>query len=232
MVLVSKTIGKEKKVSILPLHLKEDLHSAYTIYANGALKRIVVINFKEVQAGATHRPDDRPYPFRLARSLREATVERLEGPGSDSSKNITFGGTTFAYESSRGRPVKLSTTEAHNEISIKQGLLKIISRRAFRTHGGKFSNLDCFIQANNHEARLMDVRCTKAYRVIREIFDEMDSSLYPDLLSRLTEAVDFLRDVSRAIGHYPDLPGELEDFAQQLQAKLPSGNGWEDDEAG
>ena len=102
LALVSKAIGKEKKISILPLDLKEDLHSAYAVYANGALKRIVAINFGEVLSSATHRPDDRSYTFRPAKSLREATVERLEGPGSDASKDITFGGTTFAYEVSLG----------------------------------------------------------------------------------------------------------------------------------
>lgn len=128
MVLVAKALGKEGNVSIRPLDLKEGLYSAYAVYANGALKRIVIINFEEVASGAIHRPDDRSYTFRLAKPLREATVERLEGPGSDASKNITFGGTTFAYEVSRGKPVKVLSNKANDEVpikQIKQGLLEI-----------------------------------------------------------------------------------------------------------
>ncbi|UPK97374.1 hypothetical protein LCI18_008309 [Fusarium solani-melongenae] len=80
-------------------------------------------------------------------------------------------------------------------------------------------------QADNHEAQLMAIRCTKAYREMRESFDSIDSSLDPDLLSQLREAVELLREVCKAIGHYPDLPCELERFGQQLQAKIPSGSG-------
>ena len=81
------------------------------------------------------------------------------------------------------------------------------------------------LQADNHEALLMAIRCTTAYREMRESFDSMDRILDPGLLSQLIEAVELLREVCKAIGHYPDLPGELERFGQQLQAKIPSGSG-------
>ncbi|KAI8674657.1 AAA-16 domain-containing protein [Fusarium keratoplasticum] len=80
------------------------------------------------------------------------------------------------------------------------------------------------LQADNHEALLMAIRCTTAYREMRESFDSMDRSLDPGLLSQLIEAVELLREVCKAIGHYPDLPGELERFSQQLQAKISSGS--------
>ncbi|RSL40453.1 hypothetical protein CEP54_016115 [Fusarium duplospermum] len=81
------------------------------------------------------------------------------------------------------------------------------------------------LQPKNHEARLMAIRCTKAYRKVRESFDETDTRPDPGLLSRLLEAVDLLGEVSKAISHYPDLPDELEHFSQRLQAKLPWGSG-------
>ncbi|RSL59320.1 hypothetical protein CEP53_005862 [Fusarium sp. AF-6] len=77
------------------------------------------------------------------------------------------------------------------------------------------------LQSDNHQARLMAIRCTKAYKKVRKNFDDMDTSPEPGLLSRLLEAVDLLGEVSKVVGHYPDLPSELVRFSERLQAKLP-----------
>ncbi|RSL76994.1 hypothetical protein CEP51_009454 [Fusarium floridanum] len=77
------------------------------------------------------------------------------------------------------------------------------------------------LQSDNHQARLMAIRCTKAYRKVKKNFDDMDTSPESGLLSRLLEAVDLLGEVSKVVGHYPDLPSELVRFSERLQAKLP-----------
>lgn len=124
--MVSKALGSEKHSQVLPLEMQSDLESAYATYAQGKLARIIMLNMKAVRAEETDWSKPQKYSFPLSRKIREAKIERLEGPGSDASKNITFRGFSYDYEADLGKPVAMSGVEKTEErILVKDGKLEL-----------------------------------------------------------------------------------------------------------
>lgn len=104
--MVSRVLGDEPRTQLLPLPLEADDESAYAVYTKGTLARIAVLNL-EVAPTSAARPGPKSYSLPVPHHFKGAKVERLEGPGSYATTNISYGGYSYDYEAGLGTPVPL-----------------------------------------------------------------------------------------------------------------------------
>ncbi|KAJ5419531.1 uncharacterized protein N7487_003081 [Penicillium crustosum] len=121
-IMVASAIGKSKNTRIVNIPLSEDNESAYAIYNEDQLSKLVVTNLRAFNQTTSDRPH-RKYEFHVPAQHKIARIERLIGPGSDALDNITFGGISYDHALNGGKPVQQHTNE---ETRIKNGLLTIV----------------------------------------------------------------------------------------------------------
>jgi hypothetical protein len=122
--MVASAIGNVRDARIVNIPLVEDTEAAYGIYHGDELSKLVVLNLQAYNQTETRNRPTREYEFKIPTHFKKAQVERLSAPGSDSVGSITFGGISYDYELSEGRPVVVD--EQEDSATIDHGVLRII----------------------------------------------------------------------------------------------------------
>ena len=110
------------RISNIPL--SGDTEAAYALFDGEDLSKLVVLNlqtFNETSNAASR--SNRKYQFKIPRGYDSARVERLTAPGSDSEKDVTFGGVSYDHDLKMGQPVVVDSEKETAEID--NGVLSI-----------------------------------------------------------------------------------------------------------
>ncbi|KAF2710480.1 glycoside hydrolase family 79 protein [Pleomassaria siparia CBS 279.74] len=103
------------RVQNIPLS-NSDTESAYAIYSDSKLARLMVINLNEYNYSLSAQRPEMAYNFTLPVSCAgHGLVQRLMANGSDATTGITFNGWTYNYDVAKGEP-KLSGNVTRDEI--------------------------------------------------------------------------------------------------------------------
>lgn len=117
------------QVAHLQLGGNDETESAYAVYMNNTLRRLMVINMNPYNYTTTHNGQannnstarrTRTYSFNVGIGAK-ATVQRLSGNGSDAVTAITWDG--WSYES--GQPVRLGNVTVGETVEIKNGVVEV-----------------------------------------------------------------------------------------------------------
>lgn len=119
--MVASAIGKSPNTHVVNIPLSEDTESAYAVYYGTRLSKLVVTNLRAFNHTTADRPN-REYRFQVPGHYQSAKIDRLVGPGSDASENITFGGVSYDYALNEGGPVRLHSEET---TGIEYGVLAV-----------------------------------------------------------------------------------------------------------
>ncbi|KAJ5630806.1 uncharacterized protein N7484_010906 [Penicillium longicatenatum] len=122
-IMVAASLGHSENIRIVNIPLEEDTESAYGIYNDDKLSKLVVVNLNAFNQSTTTGRPSRKYEFKVPGHYKRATVERLIAPGSDALTNITFGGVSYDYDFKQGRPVTLDWKE--ERAGIHSNMLQI-----------------------------------------------------------------------------------------------------------
>ncbi|ESZ94839.1 glycoside hydrolase family 79 protein [Sclerotinia borealis F-4128] len=131
-------------ITIAEIPLSNAMESAYAAYANGALKRIIIINMHEynytvngtstvlnpvprpirnytvtIPSHATNSPDY----YAPAPLPKSATLRALHANGSDAITGITYDGYSYNYELNNGLPVRLTNVTVGQKVRVVGGKL-------------------------------------------------------------------------------------------------------------
>lgn len=121
--MVASTIGNAQDTRIANIQLTEDTEAAYGIYHGEELSKLVVLNLRAYNQTASRNRPSREYEFKVPNNFKQAKVDLLSAPGSDSVESITFGGVSFDYELLEGKPVVVD--EKEDTAVIDHGVLRI-----------------------------------------------------------------------------------------------------------
>ncbi|KAJ5489322.1 L-xylulose reductase [Penicillium diatomitis] len=110
-IMVASAIGKGHDTRIVNIPLQGDRESAYAVFNGTQLSKLVVINLQAYNQSATLNRPSKDYRFKLPSHVKEAKVERLSAPGSDSTGSVTFGGVSYDYDLLEGNPVAVHELE-------------------------------------------------------------------------------------------------------------------------
>ena len=126
-IMVAAAVGSTANTSIAYLDLGSDdgTLSAYQLYEDGELARVVVLNLVEYTTGSGTRAT-KTITLTVPTCVTEARVERLTAAGADVKTNISFGGVSFDYELAEGKPVVVNETASQEVVKVSTpGTLKI-----------------------------------------------------------------------------------------------------------
>lgn len=124
---VAAAVGSSSSTTISWLDLGSDdgTLSAYELYDDGELARIVILNMIEYKTGSGTRPSQ-SFTLTVPSSVTEASVERLTAAGADVKTDITFGGVSYDYDLGQGKPVVVNQTAAQETVKASTpGTLKV-----------------------------------------------------------------------------------------------------------
>lgn len=123
-IMVASALGRSEYSQVVNIPLSEDTNSAYAIYNEDELSKLVVLNMQAFNqtSGESSRPT-RECKFQIPGNARRAKIERLIAPGSDSTDHVTFGGVSYDYDLKEGKPV---VVDPKMEMArIRNGVLSI-----------------------------------------------------------------------------------------------------------
>ena len=117
--MVAAAVGSAANTSIAYLELGSDdgTLSAYRLYEDGELARIVVLNLVEYTTGSGTRPT-KAVKLTVPTCVTEARVERLTAAGADVKTNITLGGVSYDYGLDEGKPVIVNETASQEVVKV------------------------------------------------------------------------------------------------------------------
>ena len=123
-IMVATALGKSDSMRISNIPLSGDTEAAYALFDGEDLSKLVVLNLQAFNetSDAASRPS-RKYQFKIPENYESASVERLTAPGSDSEKDVTFGGVSYDYDLKMGQPVVVDAGKETAEID--DGVLSI-----------------------------------------------------------------------------------------------------------
>lgn len=111
------------RIANLPLH--EDTESAYAIYDDDTLARLVTLNMQVFWSNATTPRPSRTYTYRVPQAFKMARVQRLMGTGADARTNLTLGGVSFDYELGGGKPVVVDRMTREEGVRVEGGVVRV-----------------------------------------------------------------------------------------------------------
>ena len=122
--MVATALGKSDSMRISNIPLSGDTEAAYALFDGEDLSKLVVLNLQTFNetSDAASRPS-RNYQFKIPKDYESGRVERLTAPGSDSEKDVTFGGVSYDYDLEMGQPVVVGSEKESAEIN--DGVLSI-----------------------------------------------------------------------------------------------------------
>lgn len=122
--MVATALGQSKNMRINNIPLPGDTEAAYALFDGEDLSKLVVLNLQTFNetSDAASRPS-RNYQFKIPKDYDSAGVERLTAPGSDSERDVTFGGVSYDYDLKMGQPVVVDSEE--EAVEIDNGVLSI-----------------------------------------------------------------------------------------------------------
>jgi hypothetical protein len=117
----------------MELELSDELSSAYAVFKNHQLSKIVVMNLHEYNASdwnsnytSTFKRPTTQYSFQLAPHIKCAgMIQRLIANGSDALTGITFDGYSYNYELANGKPVLLRNVTRNEKAPLDRGTNKL-----------------------------------------------------------------------------------------------------------
>lgn len=114
-IMVANALGDLTKgnTSVADLELGNEYNSAYAVYKNDQLRRLVVIQMREYNYTGSSTDAVRPhetFQFQMPTHshVKRISVQRLMANGSDAITGITFDGLSYNYELDAGKPVRLN----------------------------------------------------------------------------------------------------------------------------
>lgn len=110
---------------IANLKLPNELDSAYAIYDDDAISRLVAINMETYFSNKNTTRSSKTFAFRVPQQFCAATVQRLMGAGANSRTNITFGGVSYDYELRGGKPVVVDPEAQDEQVDVEDGVVRV-----------------------------------------------------------------------------------------------------------
>lgn len=123
--MVAHALGDSNSTRLANIRLSGDTESAYAVYHNNILSRLVALNLEAWYANSTSPRPSKEYTFRVPDRYTTANVLRFMGPGADARSNLTFGGVSYDYELGGGKPVVIDEMRKKERVSVKDGLVRV-----------------------------------------------------------------------------------------------------------
>ena len=126
-VLIAGAVGAEDNVELSYFDLgNNDEHtSAYVLYADNTLARMVILNMNEYDQDSGDR-SSQTFALSVPSGVTGAKVERLTAAGADVTGNVTFAGVSYDYDLNMGKPVVLNETATTESVTAENGILNVI----------------------------------------------------------------------------------------------------------
>lgn len=122
--MIAHALGNSNNTRLANLPLQDDAESAYAIYRNNTLSRLVALNLEAYSSNSTAPRPSKEYVFRVPGGYTTANVLRFMGPGADARENLTFGGVSYDYGLGGGRPVVVEGAR-RERVSVKDGMVRV-----------------------------------------------------------------------------------------------------------
>lgn len=110
---------------IANLKLPNELDSAYAIYDDDIVARLVVINMETYSSSNNTSRPSKTFAFRVPQQFGSATVQRLMGADAHSRTNITFGSVSYDYELQGGKPVVVDPEARDEQVHVEDGIVRV-----------------------------------------------------------------------------------------------------------
>lgn len=123
--MVAHALGNSNSTRLANIPLQDDTESAYAVYHNYALSRLVTLNLETWNSNSTTPRPSKEYTFRVSGQYTTANVLRFMGPGADARSNLTLGGVSYDYELGGGKPVIVDELGKKEKVSVKDGLVRV-----------------------------------------------------------------------------------------------------------
>ena len=123
--MVAHALGNSNSTRLTHIPLPSDTESAYAVYHDNALSRLVTLNLEAWYANSTTPRPSKEYTFRVPSRYTTANVLRFMGPGADARSNLTFGGVSYDFELGGGKPVTVDVMGLKERVSVNDGLVKV-----------------------------------------------------------------------------------------------------------
>lgn len=123
--MVAHALGNSNSTRLANIPLPSDTESAYAVYHNELLSRLVALNLEAWYANSTTTRPSKEYTFRIPGRYTTANVLRFMGPGADARSNLTFDGVSYDYELGGGKPVVVDEMGKKERVHVKDGMVRI-----------------------------------------------------------------------------------------------------------
>ncbi|EYE96476.1 glycosyl hydrolase family 79 C-terminal domain-containing protein [Aspergillus ruber CBS 135680] len=124
-IMVAHALGNSNSTRLANIPLPSDTESAYAVYHNELLSRLVALNLEAWYANSTTTRPSKEYTFRIPGRYTTANVLRFMGPGADARSNLTFDGVSYDYELGGGKPVVVDEMGKKERVHVKDGMVRI-----------------------------------------------------------------------------------------------------------
>lgn len=117
--------NKTNNTRIANLPLPKDTESAYAIYDDDTLARLVILDMQVFWSNATTPRPSKTYTYRVPQMFNMARVQRFMGAGADARTNLTLGGVSFDYELGGGKPVVVDRMAREERVRVEGGIVRV-----------------------------------------------------------------------------------------------------------
>lgn len=123
--MVAHALGNSNSTRLVNIPLQGDTESAYAVYHNDALSRLVTLNLEAWNSNSTTPRPSKEYTFRVPGRYTTTNVLRFMGAGADVRSNLTFGGVSYDYELGGGKPVVVDEMGKKERVGVKDGMVRV-----------------------------------------------------------------------------------------------------------
>lgn len=119
-------LGFQTSISYLDLGNGDDRNSAYVVYQEERLARVVVLDMVEWRSDSGTTRGNSTFAFDVPKGIVGARVERLTAPGAEVIEGITFGGVSYDYELGGGKGVVVNEEATREVVWVQRGALSVV----------------------------------------------------------------------------------------------------------